>query len=147
MNWHRLGRMAGVDTLWVGPVDHHPWVVRVGSVGLTAAVLLVVFGLPPIDIHAPTHYLGLMAPTCGLTRAVVAAARVEVARSLAFNPLGVVLVAGAVVGTARHLVGLATGRWLNLHRHPRWPVGALAAGAVAALAVLQQSRADLLLSR
>ena len=40
-----------------------------------AAAAMAIFGLPPVDLHGPWHYLGVMDPLCGMTRASGAAAR------------------------------------------------------------------------
>jgi len=43
------------------PTDRHP--------------VLAAVGLPPVDLHGPLHYLGVMDPLCGMTRGTVAVLR------------------------------------------------------------------------
>ncbi|WP_156184822.1 DUF2752 domain-containing protein [Allosalinactinospora lopnorensis] len=105
---------------WRSPVefrvearDRHPWFALAALGGLVLGGLMAVFGLPPIDIHGPLHYLGIMDPGCGGTRSVWAAMRGDLAMSWRYNPIGIPLVVGAVATLLRLLVGVATGRWLN----------------------------------
>jgi hypothetical protein len=54
---------------WRRRDDWH-WLTLAAPVGIAAAVALAAFGLPPIDLHSPLHYAGVMDPLCGMTRAV-----------------------------------------------------------------------------
>jgi hypothetical protein len=42
--------------------DNHRMITASASVGVAAAMLMAMFGLPPIDLHVPLHYLGVMDP-------------------------------------------------------------------------------------
>lgn len=48
--------------------DRHPTMTSLVVIGIPLLMLLAVVGLPPVDIHGPLHYLGIMGPTCGMTR-------------------------------------------------------------------------------
>jgi hypothetical protein len=88
--------------------------------GLLAAGMLAVVGLPPVDLHGPLHYLGIMDPLCGMTRGTVAVLRGRLGQAVAYNPASPLLVTGAVLALGRWLVGRLTGRWLDatLRRTP-----------------------------
>lgn len=108
------------------------------------------FGLPPVDFHGPQHFLGIMSPTCGGTRAARHTALGELGLAWAYNPLGIVAVAGAALATARAALGWTAGRWANVGiawtpRRKRVAIIALVV-LVVALGVRQQLRADLLMS-
>lgn len=105
---------------------------------------MAIFGLPPVDIHGPLHYLGIMDPLCGSTRGVRLALLGHIAQAWRYNPLSVVLVAGAVATVLRHLLGMATRRWLNLNVVRRRTVVAIAALLTVALEINQQAHAALL---
>jgi len=95
--------------------DEHPWLGVLVTIGLAAGALLAVFGLPPVDLHGPLHYLGIMDPLCGGTRGVHAALRGEFGQAWRYNPLSLPLLAGAVLVLARQAAGMLTGRWLTIH--------------------------------
>ena len=42
--------------------DRHPTTTRLVVIGIPLLILLAVVGLPPVDIHGPLHYLGIMGP-------------------------------------------------------------------------------------
>lgn len=136
--------VAGLARLRVEGTDRHPTLVWIAAAGLLAATLLGWLGMPPVDLHGPLHYLGIMGPLCGMTRSVARAATGDLARAWRYNPGGLLLVAGAWVSIVRALVGRLTGRWLNLHvvvsRGGWWALTI----TLAALTVNQQLHADLL---
>jgi Protein of unknown function (DUF2752) len=103
-----------------------------------------VVGLPPVDLHGPLHYLGVMDPLCGMTRGTVAVLRGQLALAWAYNPASPPLVAGAALALGRWLVGRLTGRWLEVRVGPgrvAWAVGAV---ALLVLWANQQAHAALL---
>jgi hypothetical protein len=53
---------------WWNDVDRHGALTGLAAAGLVATGLLAVVGLPPVDLHGPIHYLGVMDPLCGMTR-------------------------------------------------------------------------------
>ncbi|WP_157840049.1 DUF2752 domain-containing protein [Streptomyces megasporus] len=114
------------------------------AVGITAGAVMAVVGLPPVDLHGPLHYLGVMGPLCGGTRGVHAMMSGQWDEAWRYNPLSLVLVPGAVLALVRETVGRVSGRWLNLrvtHRRAALVLGLLPA---AALTINQQAHADLL---
>lgn len=52
----------------LGTTDANPWITRLSLAGLITAALLAVVGGMPFDLPMPTHGIGLVTPTCGLTR-------------------------------------------------------------------------------
>lgn len=134
--------------LRVGVVARDRWraVTVMAAVGLIAAALMARFGMPPVDLHGPTHRWGLMMPTCGLTRGVAAAARLQFGVAVAYNPASIALVAGAVVVVARAVGGVLTGRWLDARVGDGrywWAIGTV---IFVVLWVNQQSHAALLMT-
>jgi hypothetical protein len=93
-----------------------------------AAIAMAVFGLPPVDVHGPWHYLGVMDPLCGMTRAVRLLAQAHMARAVEYNPASPLLAVFGAVVLVRAAVGRSTGRWLELRF--RWSATAYAALAV-----------------
>lgn len=140
----RSRSVPGFGTVHVQAVNRHPALVWVATAGLIAATLLGTLGMPPVDVHLPTHHLGIMGPLCGMTRSVARAATGDMVGSWRYHPGGIILVAGAWACIGRAALGRLTGRWFNLHltvtRHGWWAIGL----ALAALTVNQQLRADLL---
>lgn len=131
------------DVAWANS-DAQQNVTRLAWAGFVLAVGLAVFGFPPIDLHEPTHYAGIMAPSCGLTRGVVALVRGSLTDAIRFNPVSPPVLLGGLALLGRSVFGAVTGRWLDA----RFRVGrlgwVLAGMAVAALAVNQQLHAELL---
>ena len=110
--------------------------------GTALAVVLAIVGLPPISIHGPQHFAGIMDPLCGMTRAVRYLARGDVANAWAYNPAVFILagIAGWIVVAS--LCGVVLGRWPLLvtpgHRLAR----GLAVALVAVLWANQQLHAS-----
>jgi NADH:ubiquinone oxidoreductase subunit 6 (subunit J) len=121
-----------------------------GLMGLVAAALMAVVGLPPVDLHGPLHYVGIMDPLCGGTRAARLTAQGHLAEAWTYNPLGILATLGAVAVVVRTTVGLATHRWLNLHGRLTPRQARLLIAVVLILTILlevrQQQHADLLAS-
>ncbi|HEX9765275.1 MAG TPA: DUF2752 domain-containing protein [Nitriliruptorales bacterium] len=76
-----------------------PGVDRRGRAG--RATLLGTLGMPPVDLHLPTHRLGIMGPLCGMTRSVARAATGEIVGAWRYNPGGLASVTGAWACVAR----------------------------------------------
>lgn len=139
------GAFGGLVALTWDSHDAHPRLRSVALGGLAAAVALAVVGLPPVDLHGPLHRAGIMDPLCGGTRSLRAALRGDLAGAWHLNPLGPVLVGGAMAVLARTVVGWGSGRWLTVRVAWRRPaVRAVLALAAALLAVNQQLHADVL---
>jgi hypothetical protein len=95
-------------------VDRHPMLTAVAVTGLVLALLMALFGLPPVNLHGPLHYLGIMDPLCGGTRAARYAMLGDWRQAWHYNPLGIVAVVGAAAITGRAIIGAATARWLSV---------------------------------
>lgn len=108
------------------------------------AVAFARWGIPPLDVMWPMHRLGIVGPSCGLTRAVVALARGEPGRAWQFNPSGFVVAAAVVTLVARALVAVVSGRWFEPVLRVR-RTGAVAVAATVALWANQQAHAQFLL--
>jgi len=137
-------RRSGVLHVRVAREDHHRLLVPLAASGLLTAAMLAVVGLPPVDLHGPLHYLGVMDPLCGMTRGTVAVLRGQLALAWAYNPASLLLVAGAALALGRWLVGWLTGRWLEVRVRPSRVAWAVAAVAVLVLWANQQAHAALL---
>ena len=123
-------------------VENPLW-TRIALCGLAIAVLLAVFGLPPVDLHGPLHYLGVMDPLCGGTRSVYLTLHGHLREALRYNPAGPVLVVAALAVLFRAAAGRLTGYWVRVHL-PRWLAIAVAVVALVALEVNQQLHVALL---
>ena len=126
--------------------DRHRWAGPLAAVGLMSGGLLAVLGLPPVDLHGPPHYAGVMDPLCGATRGVHATMLGDFGKAWLYNPLSLVLVVGAVGALLREAVGRLRGRWLNLRVTHRWTTVVVGLALLAALEANQQAHADLLRS-
>ncbi|ABL83291.1 MULTISPECIES: DUF2752 domain-containing protein [unclassified Nocardioides] len=131
------------------PRDEWRTLTALAVVGALLAAAMALFGLPPVDLHGPLHRMGIMDPFCGGTRATRFAARGDLGRAWTYNPLGVVVVLGALGVLGRAVVGVASRRWLTvevrLGRRGRQVVLAVVILLLVALEIRQQSRVDLLL--
>ena len=128
--------------------DRHPLITSIALLGVATAVMMAVWGLPPIDLHGPLHRYGIMDPLCGGTRAAYYTTRGNLGRAWQYNPLGVIVVGGGCAAVARSVSGLATRRWLTLTTvwtsRRRWMVATIVLVLLVALEIRQQLNADLL---
>jgi hypothetical protein len=136
-------RIAVIELDWVAE-DRYANFTRLAFAGAVLALLFAVAGLPPIGLHAPPHYLGVMAPSCGLTRGTIALVRGSLSDAIRFNPASPAVLVGGLALLGRGAFGLLTGRWLNLRLRVERLGWLLLAVAGAALAVNQQLHAGLL---
>jgi hypothetical protein len=95
-------------------LDQHRMITAVAVAGLVLAILLALFGLPPVNLHGPLHSLGIMDPLCGGTRAARYTMLGDWQQAWHYNPLGVVAVVAAAAVTGRAIIGAATARWLSV---------------------------------
>ena len=72
----------GVLSASISTTDSNRWITALALGGLTAATLLSVAGGTPFDLPMPTHAIGLVTPTCGLTRGSTALVGGDAALSL-----------------------------------------------------------------
>jgi len=126
--------------------DRHPWLWVLAVAGLVIGGALAIFGLPPVDLHGPLHYVGVMDPFCGGTRGVQAMLQGDVRLAWRYNPLSVVLVAGAAGVLVRHVVGLASRRWITIRITRRRPTLIIVLALAVVLQVNQQAHAELLMT-
>ncbi len=135
-----------VELVWAD-ADRYPQLAGLATGGLLAVAVMAVVGLPPVDLHGPLHYLGVMDPACGLTRGMVALAHGRPATAWAYNPASPVVLAGAVGALARVAVGRRTGRWLEVRVARRRLAMFLVTVALLGLWANQQRHAALLRAR
>ncbi|MGH8914902.1 MAG: DUF2752 domain-containing protein [Acidimicrobiia bacterium] len=126
--------------------DRHPTTTRLVLIGIPLVVILAIVGLPPVDIHGPLHYLGIMGPTCGMTRGVMWTARGDLARAWQFNPASAVVIPTMAVLTGRVIYGRISGRWLNLYIRWRPWLWIIPAVIIVLLSIRQQLNIDFLLA-
>lgn len=98
--------------------DEMWWLTALSVGGLVVAGLLAAIGGYPFDTPMPTHAVGWVEPSCGLTRGSTAIARGDLAVAWRYNPASFVVIGLGVVGVLRILVGLATRRWVWLSVRP-----------------------------
>jgi hypothetical protein len=136
----------GVRLTRVEPVDRYPWWTTVALVTAAATVLLAVVGLPPIDLHGPLHYFGIMDPLCGGTRSVYLTTHAHLAAAIQYNPAAPLVPLVALALLARVVVGRVFGRWITPSSPRRTIVVGCAIVALVALEINQQLHAELLTS-
>ncbi|UUV29959.1 DUF2752 domain-containing protein [Amycolatopsis roodepoortensis] len=127
--------------------DRHRGLTIASAVFLVGAVALRVVGVPTVDLHGPLHYLGIMDPLCGGTRATFLLLTGDTAAAARYNPLVFPLAAAVVCVLVRSGAGLVAGRWLEIRLPRRWRrvVVVILIAGMAALSVRQQWNADLLM--
>lgn len=101
-------------------VDRHRAITWMAVAGICVGAAMAVWGLPPVDLHGPLHYAGVMDPLCGGTRSVRLTFAGRWGEAWRYNPLGPFLAIGAVLVVARTFVGVVSGRWLTVVPAPRW---------------------------
>ncbi len=131
--------------------DRYPTVSGVAFLGVVAALSMAAFGLPPVDIHGPLHWFGIMDPLCGGTWAARYVAEGNLRMAWRYNPLSIFVVAFGAAVVARAFLGIATRRWVTLTIEWTARGRTTALGATFVLLVLlevrQQSLAAMLLAR
>lgn len=128
--------------------DRFRWMTALALGFALAAAALRVVGIPPVDVHGPLHYLGIMDPLCGGTRATFLLLSGDIGGVALYNP-GVFAIAGVVLAIlVRAAVGTLTGRWFDLVVAARWRrvVLVVFVAAVLVLLIRQQVNADLLMA-
>lgn len=134
-----------ISFVWDRRDRYRTW-TRLAFVGVPLTAVITVFGLPPADIHGPFHYLGVMSPTCGMTRGVMWLARGDLARAWMFNPGSLLVIPAITSLLVRAFHGYFTGRWLTVSLRWRSWLWVIPALLVLLLAIRQQLNADLLLA-
>ncbi|MGH9030499.1 MAG: DUF2752 domain-containing protein [Acidimicrobiia bacterium] len=124
--------------------DRYPWAAPLAASGAFTTLAMAAFGVPPVDLHGPLHYLGIMDPLCGMTRAARHLARLDLQTALRYNPAIPAVAVTGLAAAGRWIHGQRTGRWLEVRFERRWYVLLLAGALLAVLAVRQQASVDLL---
>ncbi|GAA3137295.1 hypothetical protein JOF29_000066 [Kribbella aluminosa] len=121
-------------------------ITRVAVLGLAAAITLRVVGVPRVDLHGPLHYLGIMDPLCGGTRAMFLLTSGHPAAAAHYNPIVFPFAAVVLAQLARAAIERATGRRFRLSPSPavRRVLITIGVAALVALEIRQQLHADLL---
>jgi uncharacterized membrane protein YhaH (DUF805 family) len=127
------------------------WWLTLASIGMLAiAGGMAALGLPPIDLHGPNHWFGIMDPLCGGTRAARYTALGEWGLAWKYNPLGIVTVIAVALLVLRATAGVLTRHWIALDitwtKRGRWAAVIVLALLLIALEIRQQGRADLLMA-
>ncbi len=134
-----------LELRWTSADRHAQWRSIVFGGGVLA-VVLAIFGLPPwfLSLHSPIHYMGIMDPLCGMTRASRFMARGELGEAWRYNPGSFVVATLAALIGARTVVGHMWSRWLEVTVRRPVLLGLLLAVPVAVLWVNQQRHMALL---
>lgn len=137
------GQPHRVATVVVRRHDAQPVWTWIALSGVLIALLLAVFGLPPVDLHGPLHYVGVMDPLCGGTRSVYLTLHGDLREAFRYNPAGPLLVVAALALVIRAVVAWSTRRWFDVRvrRHIVIPVAVV---SLVALEVNQQLHVALL---
>lgn len=125
--------------------DEMRWLTRAVALGVAAAFVLALIGGMPIDIPMPTHAIGLVDPTCGLTRASIALARGDLSSAWQFNPAVFVLAGTVVAVVLRTVWGLTRHRWVSVRMPMTAPRIAIAVVVLAGWWAYQQSNAQFIM--
>ena len=138
-----LERVTGVRTYWSAS-DPYPALAPAALLGLAIAGIFAVFGLPPVSVHGPLHFAGVMDPLCGMTRGTAATVRGDLRAAITFNPLSPLVPTAFVAIAIRWIRGRHSGRWICLRYVVRPVPATLAVLGLVALEINQQLHADLL---
>ena len=125
--------------------DRHGAITFFAIVGVLGAVAMALFGLPPADIHGPLHYIGIMDPLCGMTRAFRLLARGQLDRAVTYNPASPLLAVVLVGVVIRAAIGKTSGRWLDITVVRSRGMYLVIGLGIAALWINQQIHAGLLM--
>ena len=136
-------RSSRMVCLIADDTNHHAGWFFVTAAGGLAAIALAIFGLPPVAIHGPLHYLGIMDPLCGMTRATRLFARGDLPAAWRYNPASFLVAALALLILTRGAVGRLTDRWWRVSADRRL-VGLAVVLLVGVLEINQQLHASLL---
>jgi Protein of unknown function (DUF2752) len=110
---------------------HHYGVIGVCSFPL-ATSFRIAGGIPIGSISCPIrHWLGVICPSCGLTRSFVALARGDLGQSIDYHAFGPLLFAGLTVTLVHCLWELWRERHLNVF-YGRWPTNRLLQASIIA---------------
>ncbi len=135
--------VAMTRRLWVtrDQRDAMQWVSYAAGVIAVVGIICAFIGRIPVELPMPTHVVGMVSPTCGLTRGTVAIMRGDLALAFNYNPMSFFVLPFTAIGLAR-IAWAKMGRgWVNVHLR-LGKVGWVACGlASVALWAYQQSNA------
>ena len=114
--------------------------------GLVLAAVLALIGGLPFDLPMPTHAIGWVEPSCGLTRGSTAIARGDLSLAWRYNPASFLAVAFGAVGLCRAIIGFLTRRWINVEGRLGVPGWIAIVVAIAGLWLHQQNNADFVIN-
>lgn len=126
--------------------DEMRWLTRAVAFGAAAAVMLALVGGMPFALPMPTHSVGVVDPTCGLTRASIAIARGDLASAWRFNPAAFVLAGIGVAVAVRTVWGLTRHRWATIRLPMTAPRIAMVVVMLAGWWAYQQSNAEFIMN-
>lgn len=137
---------AAMELAWAGRD-------RLRPVGITAflmvsgAIALRLSGVPTANLHGPLHFLGIMDPLCGGTRATFLLMAGDIEAAALYNPVVFPLAVLTLAVLVRAGYGVLSGRWLEVRlSRTAWRVLLVTlAVAILALAIRQQLHAGLLM--
>jgi hypothetical protein len=135
-----------VQLIRVEAIDRYPWWTTVALATAAIIVVLAVVGLPPVDLHGPLHYLGIMDPLCGGTRSVYLTTHAHLRAAITYNPAAPLMPLVTLALLARAFVGRVFGYCITPARPRRAVVLWCAVVALVALEINQQLHAELLTS-
>ena len=127
------------------PNDEMRWLTRTVAIGAATAVMLALVGGMPFALPMPTHAIGVVDPTCGLTRGSTAIARGDFATAWRFNPAAFLLALLGVAVAARTAYGLVTHRWLSVRLAVTAPLLVFVGVVFAGWWAYQQSNAEFIM--
>lgn len=126
--------------------DHARWMTWGTALGLAGAAVLAITGGLPFDLPMPTYRLGIVTPTCGLTRGSTAIVRGDLALAWHYNPASFAVIAFGLLGLVRTTVGIVTGRWISVTCTRSQSVWVLLGLCIAAFWLYQQSNAEFIIN-
>lgn len=130
------------DTVTAQPARTAPAPAALAFGVLGGGVTLAIVGVPNLPLMWPMYRVGVVGPSCGLTRGVVEIFRGNPSLAWRFNPASFLVVAASLVLVARALAGRGAAALSDLSTAAR-RIGAVAACvAIGALWVHQQLNAD-----
>jgi hypothetical protein len=137
---------AKLALIGVGEHDEMTWMTWLSGIGLATAVVLALIGGLPVDVPMPTHRFGWVEPSCGLTRGSTAVMRGDFSTAWRYNPLSFVVIAFGVAGCIRTVVGVLTGRWINVRVPPTRRSWLALIAPLVAFWAYQQTNADYIIN-
>lgn len=138
-NW--VTRVLGISFAVEG-TDRMGWLTWLTLTAVGVGMIFATIGHIPFDLPMPTHLIGMVTPTCGLTRGTVAILRGHWSLALRYNPVSFLVPVAILAALVRVVIGRVVDHgWLNVRFHPTRLAWAIGAVLFMALGVYQQSHA------